>query len=84
MSKYSELRQLVIDLESDTNKVLQKNNSSAGIRVRKNLQLVKALAQQLREEIAIVLRAEREKTKTKRKLKELNKTKKTEDDNNYF
>jgi len=45
------IKQLVAELELDTNKFFQKGNNSAGTRARKTAQSIKATLQQLREEI---------------------------------
>jgi len=51
MEIYYELLKLVSEMESDVNKFYQKGNQAAGIRVRKLLQDVKSLAQDLRKDI---------------------------------
>ena len=47
--KYQELKRIVADLEEDVNKFNDKNNKSAGLRVRKSLQEVKLIAQDIRK-----------------------------------
>lgn len=49
--QYNRLRQLVADMESDVNRYHDRNNRSAGVRVRKGMQEVKALAQEIRTHI---------------------------------
>lgn len=51
MEKYNELRVLVENLEDDMMKFYEKGNKAAGTRVRKTLQDVKKLAQDVRIEI---------------------------------
>jgi hypothetical protein len=50
-NKYLELKRIVNDLQSDVEKVVGKNNKSAGIRVRKAMLDIKDLAQQIRKDI---------------------------------
>lgn len=50
-NKYLELKKIVNDLQSDIEKVVGKNNKSAGIRVRKAMLDIKDLAQQIRKDI---------------------------------
>ena len=51
MNTYFELKKLVEELEDDITKVYTKNNKAAAVRVRKTLQEVKNISQQLRIEI---------------------------------
>jgi hypothetical protein len=51
MDTLESIKQLVAELEVDTNKFFQKGNSSAGTRARKTSQSIKAALQRLREEI---------------------------------
>ena len=51
MNTYFELKKLIESLEEDTTKVYTKNNKAAAVRVRKTLQEVKNISQQLRIEI---------------------------------
>ena len=51
MDTLESIKQLVAELEVDTNKFFQKGNNSAGTRARKTSQSIKAALQQLREEI---------------------------------
>lgn len=48
MDKFNELKQLILSLEEDALKIFTKGNMSAGIRLRKGLQDIKAIAQELR------------------------------------
>lgn len=49
--QFNRLRQLVADMEPDVIKCHERKNRSAGVRVRKGLQEVKALAQEIRTQI---------------------------------
>jgi glutamine synthetase len=52
MEKYNELKELIESMEADVNKTYNKRNKSASIRVRKDLQRVKQLAQEMRLDIS--------------------------------
>jgi hypothetical protein len=52
MEKYEELVKLLQEMESDVSKTYNKRNKSASIRVRKQLQEVKKLAQDMRLDIS--------------------------------
>jgi hypothetical protein len=52
MEKFNELRELLNEMEADVNKTFNKRNKSASIRVRKQLQEVKRLAQEMRLDIS--------------------------------
>ncbi len=49
--KYQELKRMVFEIEEDVRKFNEKNNKSAGLRVRKSMQEVKILAQDIRKHI---------------------------------
>lgn len=51
MNRFSEVRDLVASLEADFAKFYDKNNKAAGTRVRKGMQDLKNLAQELRMEV---------------------------------
>jgi hypothetical protein len=51
MQKYQELKDLVASLEGDFDKFYNKGNSAAGTRVRKGMQDIKNVAQQIRAEV---------------------------------
>jgi hypothetical protein len=51
MNKFNQVRDLVMSLESDFEKFYEKGNSAAGTRVRKGMQDLKNLAQDLRKEV---------------------------------
>ncbi|NBV12735.1 MAG: histone H1 [Sphingobacteriia bacterium] len=48
---FPELRALVMSLEEDFNKFYDKNNNAAGTRVRKGMQELKDMAQQIRLQV---------------------------------
>jgi len=51
MKKYEDLKALVLSLEDDFQKFYDKNNNAAGTRVRKGMQELKNLAQDIRVEV---------------------------------
>lgn len=51
MKKYTEIKDLVMSLESDFEKFYEKKNLAAGTRVRKGMQELKNLAQETRLEV---------------------------------
>ncbi len=51
MSRFSEIRDLVLSLESDFEKFYEKGNQAAGTRVRSGMQTLKDLAQEIRKEV---------------------------------
>lgn len=51
MNRYAQLRELLLVLETDFIKFYEKNNKAAGTRVRKGMQNLKVLAQDIRSEI---------------------------------
>ncbi|MBT31292.1 MAG: histone H1 [Thalassobius sp.] len=51
MEKYTKLKELVTSLEEDIAKFYDKGNQAAGTRVRKGMQDLKSLAQDIRVEI---------------------------------
>jgi len=57
MDKYNELKELILELEEDAIKFFEKGNKSAGTRVRKSLQDVKKIAQDLRISIQEIKKA---------------------------
>ena len=52
MEKFNELKTLVADLEEDATKFFEKDNKAAGVRLRKGLQDIKALSQEIRLEVS--------------------------------
>jgi len=51
MKRFDELRDLVMSLEADFQKFYDKGNQAAGTRVRKGMQDLKNLAQNIRVEV---------------------------------
>jgi hypothetical protein len=51
MKRYEELKNLVASLEGDFSKFYEKGNAAAGTRVRKGMQELKNIAQEIRVEI---------------------------------
>ncbi len=51
MKKFDQLRDLVISLEADFQKFYEKGNQAAGTRIRKGMQELKNLAQEIRLEV---------------------------------
>lgn len=51
MSRFSEVRDLVMSLEGDFEKFYEKGNQAAGTRVRKGMQDLKNLSQDIRKEV---------------------------------
>lgn len=51
MKRFDEIRDLVLSLEGDFQKFYDKNNQAAGTRVRKGMQELKNLAQEIRVEV---------------------------------
>lgn len=51
MNRFSELKKMVADLESDFEKFYDKSNQAAGTRVRKGMQDLKNLAQEIRLQV---------------------------------
>jgi hypothetical protein len=51
MSRFSEVKNLVMSLEADFEKFYDKGNQAAGTRVRKGMQELKNMAQDIRTEV---------------------------------
>jgi len=51
MNRFDEIKNLVMSLESDFQKFYEKNNQAAGTRVRKGMQELKNVAQNIRVEV---------------------------------
>jgi hypothetical protein len=51
-NKFNELKTLIESIESDYAKFIEKGNKTAGVRVRKVMQDIKSLAQEIRVEIS--------------------------------
>ncbi len=51
MQKFEELKKLIASIEDDADKFYNKENSAAGTRLRKSMQDLKNLAQEIRTEV---------------------------------
>jgi hypothetical protein len=51
MSRFEEIKNLVMGLEADFDKFYDKGNQAAGTRVRKGMQDLKTMAQDIRKEV---------------------------------
>ncbi|MEL7002870.1 MAG: histone H1 [Bacteroidota bacterium] len=51
MKRFEELKELVMQLEGDFEKFYDKSNNAAGTRVRKGMQELKNLSQEIRVEV---------------------------------
>lgn len=51
MNRFDELKNLVLSLEADFSKFYEKDNQTAGTRVRKGMQDLKTLAQDIRAQV---------------------------------
>lgn len=51
MNRFSEIKDLIMSLEADFDKFYDKKNQAAGTRVRKGMQDLKNLAQDIRKEV---------------------------------
>ncbi len=51
MKRFDQIRDLVMSLEADFQKFYDKDNQAAGTRVRKGMQELKNLAQEIRKEV---------------------------------
>lgn len=51
MEKFEQLKSVLTGLEVDLDKFYNKGNSAAGTRIRKGMQEIKAIAQQIRIEV---------------------------------
>ena len=51
MQKFEELKKLIASIEDDADKFYNKENSAAGTRLRKSMQDLKNIAQEIRAEV---------------------------------
>ncbi|HLW20615.1 MAG TPA: hypothetical protein VKX33_09840 [Cyclobacteriaceae bacterium] len=58
MNRFSEIKDLITSLEGDFEKFYDKKNQAAGTRVRKGMQDLKNLAQDIRKEVQDIKNAE--------------------------
>lgn len=54
MDNFVKLRELVASLEVDFERFFEKDNNAAGTRVRKSLQEIKNLSQEIRNEVTAI------------------------------
>ncbi|MDH4461671.1 MAG: histone H1 [Spirosomataceae bacterium] len=59
MSRFSEVKDLILSLEEDFEKFYEKGNQAAGTRVRSGMQALKTLAQDIRTEVQDIKNAEK-------------------------
>ena len=57
METFERMQSLLEQIKPDVHKIFEKGNDSAGARVRQAMQEIKAMAQQLREEVQEVRKA---------------------------
>lgn len=58
MNRFSEIKDLITSLEGDFEKFYEKGNQAAGTRIRKGMQDLKNLAQDIRKEVQDIKNAE--------------------------
>nr|MBI1232091.1 histone H1 [Cytophagales bacterium] len=58
MNRFSEIKDLVTSLEGDFEKFYEKGNQAAGTRIRKGMQDLKNLAQDIRKEVQDIKNSE--------------------------
>lgn len=63
MDKFAKLKELVLKTEEDAAKFYQSGVAAAGTRVRKNMQEIKALAQDIRMDVQNIKNEKDEKAK---------------------
>jgi hypothetical protein len=51
MAKFAQLKAIIDDAEHDAEKFYKSGNNAAGTRLRKSLQQIKILAQEIRQEV---------------------------------
>lgn len=69
MNRFEELKNLVMSLEADFSKFYEKENQTAGTRVRKGMQDLKSLAQDIRTQVQDIKNKEEEKKDAPKKEK---------------
>jgi hypothetical protein len=60
MEKFNQLKELLASIEADADKFYNKGSKAAGTRVRGGMQQVKALAQEIRNEVTALKNKEEE------------------------
>jgi hypothetical protein len=58
MQKFEELKKLIASIEDDADKFYNKENSAAGTRLRKSMQDLKNIAQEIRAEVQTLKNSE--------------------------
>jgi hypothetical protein len=58
MDRFNQLKSLIDSFEKDFEKFYDKENKAAGVRVRKHMQTLRSFAQQIREEVQNMKKAE--------------------------
>ena len=56
-AKFDQIKQLIADCEDDVNKFFESGNKAAGGRIRKSMQDIKKLAQEVRAEVQSIKNA---------------------------
>ncbi len=59
MEKFNQLKELLASVEADAEKFYNKSSGAAGTRVRKALQEIKTLAQDIRNEVTTIKNKEK-------------------------
>lgn len=59
MKNYTKLKELIASVEADADKFYNNGNAAAGTRVRKGMQEVKVLAQDIRNEVTEIKNAKK-------------------------
>ena len=54
MKKFNEVKNIIASIEADVEKFVKSNNNAAGTRVRKAMQEVKNLTQDIRKEVIVM------------------------------
>lgn len=60
MEKFNQLKELLANVEADADKFYNKGSKAAGTRVRGGMQEIKALAQEIRNEVTAIKNAAEE------------------------
>jgi hypothetical protein len=52
MERFNSLKSLISSIEEDATKYYEKNNKAAGVRLRKGLQEIRMLSQEIRQDVS--------------------------------
>jgi len=52
MERFNQLKTLISSIEEDATKYYEKNNKAAGVRLRKGLQEIRMLSQEIRQDVS--------------------------------